>query len=96
MSTENLIDYTLKNYMRAPVFPGMDAVGDEAVGGVGGEGKVKKGEGRRVVERSKILDLIALVRVVRGNPKISLNISSLILFWDYPSPPSPPVYYFNL
>lgn len=38
MSTMDLFEYTLKNFMRAPVFPGMDAVG---------EGKVKKGEGKR-------------------------------------------------
>ena len=44
MSTENLFDYTLKNYMRAPVFPGMDAVSEESIGG---EGKVKKGEGKK-------------------------------------------------
>lgn len=44
MSTENLFDYTLKNYMRSPVFPGLDAVGDETVGD---ESKVKKGEGKK-------------------------------------------------
>jgi hypothetical protein len=44
MSTENLFDYTLKNYLRAPVFPGIDVGGDEAVGT---DAKVKKGEGKK-------------------------------------------------
>jgi hypothetical protein len=28
MSTENLFDYTQKNYMRAPVFPGLETTTD--------------------------------------------------------------------
>jgi hypothetical protein len=43
MSTDNLFEYTQKNHMRAPVFPGLDAEGDEAVG----DGKTKKGEGKK-------------------------------------------------
>lgn len=44
MSTENLFEYTMKNHMRAPVFPGLD-VGGEEVAGI--EGKAKKGDGKK-------------------------------------------------
>jgi hypothetical protein len=42
MSTENLFEYTLKNYMREPVFPGTNTVSDNA------GGSTKKTDGKRV------------------------------------------------
>jgi hypothetical protein len=43
MSTDNLFDYTLKNYLRAPVFPGMEG-GDETVGDGKPKGRTKKSD----------------------------------------------------